>query len=418
MALKGVNDDSTNPLERTGLRTSWTQPEGGLPAYIHEARVVDFNVNNWTVDVRTQFDQKFFPNVQVASPYMHPNRGEGLYVMPEVNAKCFVCIPSDGPPPFVLAFIMPVEQRDTTEESETEGTSGMGSSTFQGGRPKAKPGDIYMKGRDGQFVILHRGGVLQVGSTELAQRLYIPLGNIIADISQNYEHHNTGGTVQWGISSSSTDENPETSYFQTFRLLANSEKADVRVAVGKVHQPTPEPDGDAGEYARNVAFGLGQGSDNPIVYELTLSPQGFDADSGAPVSAKDATNLKFVFDKTGNTFLRAEGNVNVRVKKKLRIACDDDMTFTTDGIMSLQSAKKVRIEGAAGIELLSSGGSIILNGGGKQMAVVGSLVDVLITLPIPITTSAGPGTIVPGPNARLTGVVSTGCPTVFGPAAG
>lgn len=418
MGLKGVNDQYKNPLDRRGMRTSWTQPEGGAPAYIHEARVIDINLRNWTVDVRTQFDQKFFPNVQVASPYMHPNRGEGMYVMPDINAKCFICIPSDGPPPFVLAFIMPTEQRDEGAGEQVEGTSGTGSLTYQGGRPRPKPGDIYLKGRDGQFVVLHRGGVLQVGSTELAQRIYIPLGNIITDISQNYEHHNSGGTINWGISSSSTDDSPETNFSQTFRLMANDEKADVRLALGTVKQPTPEPAGDAGEQSRNAEFGLGQGDDNPIVYELTLAPQGFEADTGSPSSAKNATNLKFTFDKTGNAFLRAEGNVNLRVKKKLNLAVDDEVTFSSKKSWRISAENKVRIEGKGGVDILAQKGPVVLNGGDTPVAAVGSVVDVIITLPIPITTSSGPGTIVPGPNARLTGIIANGVSTVLVPRPG
>jgi len=418
MPLKGVNDRAKNPLERRSMRTGWTQPEGGHPAYIHEGRIIDVNLRTWTVDVRTQFDQKFFPNVQVASPYMHPNRGEGIYCMPEVNAKCLICIPSDGPPPFVLAFIMPLESTDDPDTEDTDGTSGMGPATFQGGRTRPKPGDLYMKGRDGQFVILHRGGVLQVGSTELAQRLYIPLGNIICDVSQNYEHHNTGGTVNWGISSSSTDENPKTQFFQTFRISANDEKADVRLAVGRVRQPTPEPAGDAGEQSANAAFGLGEGGGNHMVVDLAFAPQGFEAATGSPASAQKVTKFKFQFDATGNVFLRAEGNVNLRVKKKLRLVVDDEVTFSTKKSWRIVADDKVRIEGSKGVDILSSSGPIVINGGDTPVAAVGSVVDVLITLPIPITTSTGPGIIVPGPNARLTGIIANGVSTVLVPKPG
>ena len=416
MALKGVNDGYRNPLERSGLRTSWTQPEGGAPAYIHEARVINVNLVNWTVDVRTQFDNRFFPDVQVASPYLHANRGAGIYAMPEINTKCQICIPSDGPPPFVLAFIMPTESVDDVTGQEDENNPSV--STFRGGRPRAKMGDIFMRGHDGQFVILHRGGVLQVGSTELAQRLYIPLGNIITDISQNYEHHNTGGTINWGITSSSTDENPKTQYFQTFRVNANDTKADIRVAFGTVHQPVTEPPGDAGEFDQNVAFGLGQGEDNPIVCELIVAPQGFIAESGSPDSAEKITKLKFTFDKSGNSFFRTEGNLNIRVKKKIRLAVDEDASLVVKGGLSLHSDKKLRLEGNSGIDITSSDGVLTFQGGDAPVAAVGSIVDVVITLPIPITTSAGPGTIVPGPNARLTGFIVSGSKTILVPKPG
>lgn len=419
MAVKRVDDGYSSPLEYRSMRTGWTQPEGGVAAHIHEGRVVDFNLTNWTVDVRSQFDRKFFPNLQVASPYMHPNRGEGIYAMPEVNSKCLYCIPSDGQAPFVLAFIMPSEQKEVeTEESEgdtSEGVSGMGNATYRGGRPRPKPGDIFLQGRDGQFVILHRGGVLQVGSTELAQRIYIPLGNIITDVSQNYEHHNSGGTIRWGLSSSSTNDNPETKFFQTFRINANDEKADVRLSIGKVKDPTPEPVEDEGELSANAVYNIGR---NGMVFDLAFAPQGFDPDTGNPVDAETTTRLKFQFDVDGNAFFRSEGNVNLRVKKKIRLRADEGVSFSTGKTFEVIADEKIRLQARKGIDISSEGGSITLNSGDTPVAAVGSAVDVLITTPIPITTSSGPGTIVPGPNARLSGVIANGSSTVLVPKPG
>lgn len=396
-----------------------------MPAFVHEARVLDYNLNNWTVDVRTQFDNKFFGDIQVSSPYMHPNRGEGMYAMPEVNSKCLVCIPSDGPPPFIMGFIMPQEQKDEPDEVAADGAGGMGPSTFSGGRPRAKPGDIFLKGRDGQYVVLHRGGVLQIGSSELAQRIYIPLNNIVSDVSQNYEHHNTAGNIQWGISSSPQDENPQTQFVQTFRVSANDEKADVRVAVGRVRQPTLEPAGDAGEASQNAGFGLGQGSDNPIVYEVAIAPQGFKAEGGEPSAAQNITTLKFVFDMDGNGFLRAEGNINVRIKKKLRVAVDGDVEFTTKGNMVVEADGTARIVGKSGVKIIAPSGTISMQSGGTPVAAVGSAVDVVIATQIPVTVTipgappvVAPGFILPGPLSKMTGFVVTGSSKVLVPRPG
>ena len=60
MPLKGVNDGYKNPLDRSPFRTAATQPEGGEPAYIHEARVIDVNLKAWTVDCFTVYDGKRF----------------------------------------------------------------------------------------------------------------------------------------------------------------------------------------------------------------------------------------------------------------------------------------------------------------------------------------------------------------------
>lgn len=420
MGLKGVDDGYTQPLQRSAFRSSWTQPEGAIGAFIHEARVLDLNLINWTVDCITIFDQKRFFDIQVASPYLHARAGEGIYAMPEVGAKCLVCIPSDGPPPFVLAFIMPPETlTNTASEDAPFGTSPAPSalantqpsgSTYAGGRVKTKPGDIVLKGHDGNFCVLHRGGVLQIGSTELAQRIYIPLTNLVTDISQNYNHFNSGGAINWGMRTSSDDQNPETEYKSSFRVFANDEFADVRVAVGKIHVPTQEPTGDAGSTSDLEQLEIG--TDEIIVYEVSLAPGGFDTDASLPVqNIRELTKLRFFFDRGGNAMLRAEGAVSLRIKKKLRIRVDDDIEVFGKGRFLLDVDGSLDIVAGSSLNISTSGGVIKLNGGSKPVATVGSIVRVTVTAPVPITTSSGPGTISAG--AILTGIVASGNPTLL-----
>jgi hypothetical protein len=180
--------------------------EGNVPANFIQGKVVNVNLVNWTVDVTAQFDRKRYFDIQVGSPYMHYSNGEGISVFPEVGAKCMVCLPSDSSPPYVSSFIMPMENTDMAAPDAPKGTTSKSSpsatssgASFAGGRPPAKPGDIWMRTRDDNFVILHRGGVVQIGCSELAQRLYIPLSHLIMDISNNYAHHNMGGSILWSM---------------------------------------------------------------------------------------------------------------------------------------------------------------------------------------------------------------------------
>lgn len=407
-------------MDASSFRTSWTQQEGLRPSHILECRIVDINMVNWTVDCVSVFDQRRYFGIQVASPYMHYNTGEGIYVMPDVGAKCYVCIPSDGPPPFVLAFLMPSETLpNTSTEDAPAGTDGQrgkelaaAGSTFAGGRLKAKPGDIVLRGHDGNFVVLHRGGVLQIGATALAQRLYIPLSNLITDVSQNYNHFNTGGSVNWGIRPGSPEEKPETEYRETFRVWANDQYADVRLCVGKVHTPIPEPAGDKG-----CQSDLDQLQINKQIYvEFVLAPQGFDTTTGTPSNAnvKDNTKVRFFFDEEGSAMLRCEGAVVMRTKKDLWITSDKTLKLHGKENVIIESgpnSASIRISGDKSMELGTNGGVIKLNGGSKPVATVGSMVNVTVTVPIPIVTSAGPGTISAG--AVLIGQISTGNPTIL-----
>lgn len=413
MGLIGIaGHGAIDPMSRSSFRTSWTIPEGATPALIHEAKVLDVNMVNWTVDCITVFDQKRFFDIQVASPYLHSNRGDGIYAVPEVGSKCMVCIPSDGPPPFVLGFIMPAETLTDTSTEETpagteENAAAPTGSTFRGGRDKGKPGDIVFKGRDGNFLLLHRGGVLQVGSTELAQRICIPLGNLVTDISQNYNHFNTGGSINWGLRPGSPEGNPETEYRHTFRVYANDEFADIRVALGKVHNPVPEPVGDAGSSVDLNQLSIG--TNEVMVFEFALAPAGFDSTVGQPQDARDKTKFRMFIDRAGGGMLRAEGSVSVRVKKKLRIRADEGFEVFTNESATIEAKKGLRIQGK-NLELATDGGTVSINGGTKPVAHVGSQVLITTVVPIPVVVDGKPGVITAG--AVFSGSVATGNPTV------
>ena len=415
--LPGVEHGSTaDPLQRTAFRSSWTQPEGLSAATIIEGKVVDINPTLWTVDVISQFDQHSYLNIQVGSPYMHPKRGEGIFVMPEIGAKCHVCIPSDGPPPFVLDFIMP--QESTSDISTTEqATEGATNSTFAGGRFKAKPGDIFIRGRDGNFIVLHRGGVLQIGSTELAQRIYIPLNNLVSDISQNYRHYNTGGSINWFVASAESETNPPTIKKDTYRLLAGDAKATIRVAYGPLKDFVPEP--QKGATSDLNQLGIGTDTKNPIIMEVTVAPDGFGADNGAPTKdTPKQTVLRYFFDKKGGVFLRSESSVLLMARKKLRLVAEDNIDISTKKSFTLVAKDTGRVDGGSLLEL--TGKVTKINGGTKPVAHVGAVVEIQITTPL-ISTPAAPGSpvsILPinpltGQPQVMKGTITSGNPTIL-----
>lgn len=384
-----------------------------------EARVLDVNLTRWTVDVVTQFDQKYYLNVQVGSPYMNPTRGEGIYAVPEIGSKCLVCIPSDGPPPFIISFIMPQETNpDTRTDDAPNGvsadgkggdTGGNSDAVFSGGRIKPKPGDIYIKGRDGNFCILHRGGVLQIGSTALSQRIYIPLGNMITDISQNYHHYNTGGSINWAVSTGESETNPGTYLKQSFRLFANEEKATIRIATGTFKDPiglTP------GAFGANEVTTEQIGRNEPIIYEVTVAPEKVEADTGSPsVGATSAVKLQFAFDKDGGAYLWGGGSIVLATKKKLVVRAKEGIDLETEGSYRLKS-DGANIDGGPLLELV---GSVVRIGAGtKPVAFQGSAVTItaIPTTPLGIIDPNTGGVVVGPLGLQLTGTVTQGNPNV------
>jgi hypothetical protein len=398
----------------TKFRNSFTHKAGADPAEVVQGRVVGVNLVKWTVDVVAQFDRKKYFQVQVASPYQNPNNGEGLYVVPEIGSTCMVCIPSDSTAPFVMAFLMPVQTVNDSSPDAPSGTSPHGSqplhptdASFAGNRPRVKAGDIVLRTRDNNFVILHRGGVLQIGATELSQRLFIPLRNLMTDISENYEHHNSNGSIVWGLQDGPSLDQYPSQYLQTFRVFATDQYADIRVAVGKVYNPIPEPDP-----ALLVAAGVAEGDDgqgsNPIVYEVTVSPKGFVAQNGdmASSSTGDTSVLKFVFDRKGNTVLRTEGNFFVRVKKKLNIEVTEAITLKTDDTINFVAKNGFDISGGNYTHV--KGDIVRLGTGQSGVARLGDIVSMnLIAAPALITFSSPPV-----PNAPIACTVTTVAPLV------
>jgi hypothetical protein len=419
-SLKGVETyEDPEPMQRSSMRSSWMIPEGIISSYVIECVVVDVNMVRWTVDCLSKFDQRRFLDVQVSSPYMHPNSGEGIYIVPEIGSKCYICIPSDGPPPFVLAFVMPPEQiSDTSEEipdAEDPDVAYRGSMTFKGGRDRQKIGDIHMRGRDGNFCILHRGGVMQIGSTQLAQRIFIPINNVVTDISQNYHHYNTAGAVNWGVKIGPSETNPPTFYKQTFRLFANEEEASIRVALGTFSDVIGEPpESQFGKQSDLEQLDIG--TDEPIVCEIGLSPEHFKANSGdLTPETRDDTKLRFMFDKNGGTFLRCEGSIMLATRNKFRLIAQEDIYIESlNGGIVLKAAQGVRVESGAVLELTAEGspGTLVLNAGTKPIATVGSQVMFTTVVPIPIVVAGAPGEITAG--AVFTATVSTGNPTIHG----
>ena len=397
---------------RTEFRSSMTSPAGLGETNILLARVVNVDLVHYTVDVYSQFDQQRILSVPIGSPYLHSNRGDGLSVTPEVGSKCAVCWPGDSSPPFVLAFVMPHETVPVTGDADSpggtseRGDSNQGPSTasFAGGRPKGKPGDIALRGRDGQFVVMHRGGVLQVGSNELSQRLYIPLNNLVMDVAENYAMQNSGGSIRWGLQEGEGETTLPAEYKHTLRVYANEKYADLRIGMGRVHDPVPEADDDG---ITDLAA-TGVGKTEPVVCELALAKNGFKAESGALLPGTgNLVKLRFIFDRAGNAFLRMDGNVGVLCKKKLRLRVKGDMEVFADSNFSLNVASSAKIAVGGNLEITSP--VVRVNDGDKPVARVGDQVSVTLppTLLMVSPTPPGFAPIPIGMNSTI-GVITSG----------
>ena len=283
------------------------------PAIIEQGRVVNVNVKDWSVDVvSSEVAGKFHLDVQVSSPYLHFVNGEGIYVMPEVGAMCWVCEPSSGlrSRPFILGFSAPVDERKD-ENGKIPGN-------YRAGRQNMNPGDIMLRTRDENFVILRRGGVVQIGATSLAQRLYIPVRNIIRDMCENYDLFSVAGEMTWAVDR--TDQTTDGSAPTLFSLRAKN----------KANEP---------EHAAILTLGSHK-DDDKLTLNLLIN------DSGA-TGAKQMVQLQIT--KEGNVTWALEKDFTLTARKNIHLTATEEAVIieALAGEAILKAAKNFGITAGA-----------------------------------------------------------------------
>lgn len=269
---------------------------------------MNVNIKDWSVDVAGEFANKVFLDVQVSSPYLHYANGEGIYTMPEVGAMCWVCLPSTGhmSPAFIMGFMAPIDER--------KGSDGKIAANFRASRQNMNPGDIMMRTRDDNFCILRRGGVVQIGATPIAQRLFIPLRNVIRDMCENYDLFSLAGEMTWSVDR--TDQTTDGSAPTLFSL--------------KVKNKANEP-----EHAAVLTLGSHKDDD-----QLTLNM--LIKESGA---AGAKTMVQLQINKTGTVTWNMEENFVLSAKKGIHLTAQEENAIfeALKGEMLLSAAKKLTI---------------------------------------------------------------------------
>lgn len=280
---------------------------GVNPVLIEDGRIINVDMLHWTVDVVTRNSYRQLFDLQVASPYLHFAKGEGIYVMPEVGAKVKVCIPSDGSP-FVLCFYTTFERTASSNQSSTQTSDSSTQEapsevTFKSGRPNLQQGDLIMRGRDGNHVWLHRGGVVEIGSPGLAKRLYIPITNMIRDFCENYELTSLGGHLSWTVLRSDTSPDGEAETY--FTIAAKEHAQDAKAS---------------------IFFRIGHNTDTQRLH-LIIASNSIDPDTG---SITGSPVFEVSIDNEGNVDASCK-DLTLSILGDLNITVASDTTITTTG---------------------------------------------------------------------------------------
>jgi hypothetical protein len=348
------------------------------PFYGEEATVMNVNRRTWTCSVKTTYSGKDFEDVQWGVPYHHFDSGEGYHFMPEPGAKCYLAQPNDSTPPFIMCFIAPPAQITATTETPVRSTTDGGSHTdvsYQSKRPDLNPGDLALTTRDGNFLILRRGGVLQLGATPLAQRVVVPVRNFLHDYCENYELATPAGDVSWLIDRPELDATGKQAASWTFHLreFAVDKNATVRVR----HLP------------------LAAAGGKKSAWEVHVAPNGIDPNTEEVTGA--VYTMLLLTDGTQTEMIGSDRSIEVKGNDALKVGGDSAMTIT--GSHKLK-AKQVTLEA---INVGALVGSAVKLGDVNAMepATKGSAMAKWLSTVV-IDTPTGPGTIAPASIAAFT----------------
>jgi hypothetical protein len=282
-----------------------------IPAIVETVRIVNVDIDRWSVDAVSEHGNKHFFDIQVASPYFHFMNGEGIYTVPEVGALAWVCSPSSGPrsAPFIMGFQAPHDEDNDS---------------FQCGRQSFVPGDIVLRTRDENFIIIRRGGVVQIGATPTAQRMYIPVQNMIRDFCENYELNAFGGELTW---ITERDEKTTDGSALTKLSILAKQKADDPKHIAEL---TIGSHGEDDSVTMKLLVWSDGTKEREAQVMLQVTNEGdvtWDVEND--VTMNISGEMRTVVEKDISTetkaswLLSASENVDIYASKELKVECDD-----------------------------------------------------------------------------------------------
>lgn len=293
-----------------------------------ECVIINVNKKTWVVDVETKHSNRTISDIQVMAPYHHFSNGEGIMHLPEVGAICLVGWPSDNTPPFIMGYLGAASTLSSDGTSPERSTTEEGSDTdvsHRSNRMDLQPGDIAMATRDDNFIVLRRGGVLQLGSTPTAQRIYIPILNYVKDFAENYEMNAFGGNIAWTTSRDDEDPAGSAAASYTFHMqeFAQDAKASVRV--------------------RHFPLQAVVGSDPKTAWEVTVAKQGIDKETGDVSSAK--YTLSILTDGKKTETIGADCEISIVGNDTRNV--DGNIEYTAGGTAKLSAGGKATLHGSS-----------------------------------------------------------------------
>lgn len=255
-------------------------------------RIINVYPERGTVDWRSEMSEQYRNDIPYVMPYFDQSQGTGIYFNPEVGTTAICCTTSDGLP-MIFGFI-----------GVDEGGS------YLSGRPRGNPGDITLTGKDGNFIQIRRGGILQIGSTALCQTVYLPIRNILQQYAENFEIYTLAGTLKFNTlrAEDSSDGHSRCQYTMGIKEYADDKDNIIDIQSGSL--------------------------DNSFIFSITTKDKG---------GGKNKISL--TIDKSGNLNLTVGNDLTAKINHDLNLKIDHDLIITTKNDITMDSQGDILLGG-------------------------------------------------------------------------
>jgi len=387
---------------------SGPQQSGTTSAAVVLGTIVQVYPGTRTVDVEVDLsgESDIYSNVPYGTLYTNVVTGTHIDFVPEVGSKCFVYLMSDGSDPVVMGWLSAPLHGAFSEDDAAEPDD-----DFLGGRMGLAPGDIALYNSRGATVLLRKGGTLQIGSSPLAQTLYIPIDNFIRHFFQNYEAKSLLGTLFWKHGTIQTgDDKTAAQLYWGMKKDVEDQHVTIKVRAGRAgdDQFSPSQDELFGS-TRDKAYKFGSGSYPGNTQETTLISICVDPEN-------TGCTYTFQVDTLGNVFTKVTGDMHWEMDTGhvyaengfvVEFGSAGKLTGESDGSLKA-TVQELVVEALSGISLSSGTGSCTIDSGtinlgsnvALESAVLGKVLMGMLAAhvhmpPAPVPPGAPPITGVP-----------------------
>ena len=273
-------------------------------------------------------------DIQYANPYLSLD-GSGITFVPQIGDICFVSqVSNDYDRMFVLAFGTTSHAGEKARLSEP---------SYRSNRPIMNPGDVRLSSPAGNEVRVLNGGVVRIRSSGLAQRMYIPIDNLIRDFCERYHLRTIAGELMYDVDDAKEGKGHASRLLVTCRENTADEKPIGEILIGA-------QDDDLSMSMKFRANGAGE-----VVVKVEV-------------------------DKNGNVTTTANETATMKGKKAVvhgtetvEVTAGNEATFTSDKhTIATNKYEMTCTTGTISCTTLSVGGQITLGDGLAEPAVKGS----------------------------------------------